>query len=86
MQLPPETVQALRICFGTLQANNHLREYVDVAAWEGACLSVMMKLGFTAPKLLEHTYLRAWTLIMRVISGEQLHEPRPLLPTSQQRP
>ena len=51
-------------------AHNRLREHVDVGAWEAACQSVMMKPGFTAPKLLEHAYLQAWTLKPAVLSGK----------------
>jgi hypothetical protein len=50
-------------------ATNHLHEHVDASAWEAACKSVMMKPGFTAPKLLEHAYLQAWTLKPALLSG-----------------
>ncbi|MGE5532107.1 MAG: hypothetical protein ACM3VW_08340, partial [Bacteroidota bacterium] len=50
-------------------AHNRLRDHVDVSAWEAACESVMMKRGFTAPKLLEHAYLQAWTLKPAILSG-----------------
>lgn len=49
---------------------NRLHAHVDVSAHEAACKSVMMKPGgLVAPKLLEHSYLQAWTLKPAVLSG-----------------
>ena len=51
-------------------AQSRLRDHVDVGAWEAACQSVMMKPGgLTAPKLLEHAYLQAWTLKPALLTG-----------------
>lgn len=50
-------------------AHNRLHDHVDVSAWEAACQSVMMKRNFTAPKLLEHAFLQAWTLKPAILSG-----------------
>ena len=47
---------------------NRLREHVDVAAYESSCNNVMMRPGFTAPKLLEQAYLQAWTLKPAVLA------------------
>lgn len=58
----PETV-------AVAPAGNRLREHVDEKAYESACQSVMMKPGFTAPKLLEQAYLQAWTLKPAILSG-----------------
>ena len=54
-------------------AGNRLRAHVDEQAYEAACRSVMMKPGFTAPRLLQQAYLQAWTLKPAVLSGS--HQP-----------
>lgn len=52
-----------------IPAHNALAQHVDAGAYESACRSVMMRPGFSAPRLLEGAYLQAWTLKPAVLSG-----------------